>query len=102
MSTTYHERFADALRKTLPRGFEVHADEMICTAYYGTAALVGFTPEPIQGDKRKPIQWPDVEMWIQRASSRLRSQMQHYTPEAKEAATALLDRLAPAKEEIPA
>lgn len=96
----YHDRFADALRKTLPQGFEVRADQSITTARYGTAALVGFTPEPSQGDKRAPIQWPDVEMWIKRESIKLRSTMYHFTPEAKAAASALLARLAPV--EVPA
>ena len=89
--TTYHDRFAAALREALPDGFEVSADRYIVTASYGTAALVGYVPDPI--DKRKPVEPADVQDWIERQRVRLLSAIHHYTPEAALAARALLDAL---------
>jgi hypothetical protein len=89
--TTYHDRFAAALRAALPEGFEVSADRYIATASYGTAALVGYVPDPI--DKRKPVEPADVQDWIERERIRLLSAVYHYTPQAAEAVLDLLDAL---------
>lgn len=99
MSTAYHDRFAAALRKALPSVFEVEAHDgwNDVSVNYGTARLLGYMPN---GDKRAAVTAEDVSEWIERAASKLRSQMHHYTPEAKQAARALLERLEPATEAV--
>lgn len=90
---SYHDRFAAALAAALPEGFEVYADAHAVAVHYGTASLFGFPPRV--EDKRKPVRPDDVSDWIDRHTSRLRSQMRHYTPQAKGAARALLAALEP-------
>lgn len=89
--TRYAERFADALTDALPFGFTVSADDALVVAGYGTAALVGFTPN---GDRRAAVTGDDTAAWIDSAVRKLRSQIAHYTPEAREAAEAMLATLA--------
>lgn len=91
MTTKYHDRFAAALRAKLPEGFEVVADSWHCGARLNGALLSAWMPS---GDKRKPVTDADVSEWIDRAKARLRSDMYHYTPEAKEKGAALLAALA--------
>lgn len=90
-STAYHERFAATLREILPEGFEVSADAHIVTVDYGAARLVGFPPGGV--DRRAAVTVDDAEVWLAVAVSSLRRQSYHYTPEAKDAASALFRAL---------
>jgi hypothetical protein len=92
--TTYAERFAAALRDTLPDGFTVDADNSLAWATYqtptGRAALNGWTPT---GDRRASIDRDTVTAWIEQQAAKVRRQMPHYTVDALSAARAMLDAL---------
>lgn len=95
MATTthaFHDRFAAELRELLGEGFEVGADRSLTFARFGSAALILYTPDPV--DRRKPVRDDESREWVLRAAAKLRSEIPKYTDEAKESATLLLDELA--------
>jgi len=91
--STYHDRFAAALRAALPEGFTVTADRALTVASFdateGRAALIAGTPQPL--DKRKPVTDADVREWIERASASTRRSLARYTDAARADARQMLD-----------
>lgn len=94
MTKPFHARFAEALKKELPEGFNVQSDQYLVTAQepdIGYGLLIG--RPPVVADRRSPVGPVEAQEWIRKAETRLRMERSVYTPEAKADADKLLARL---------